>query len=63
MRLTFGGMIKEVNIFYMGKRPRYYEDQIFKVNLIEGLTSEHHEELEYTSVCEFELESDDFNLN
>jgi len=56
-------MTKEVNIFYMGKRPRYYEDQIFKVNLIEGLTSEHHEELEYTSVCEFELESDDFNLN
>ena len=33
------------------------------MNLIEGLTSEHQKELEYNSECEFELESDDFNLN
>jgi len=33
------------------------------VNLIEGLTSEHEEELKYEPECEFELESDDFNLD
>ena len=31
--------------------------------MIEGLTSEHEEELEYESDHEFDLESDDFNLN
>jgi len=38
-------------------------DQSFKVNLIEGLTSEHEEEPEYESEHEFNLESDDFNLD
>ena len=38
------------------------DDQSFEVNLIEGLTSE-HEELEYESDHEFDLESDDFNLD
>jgi len=33
------------------------------VDLIEGLTSEHEEELEYESEHEFDLESDDFNLD
>jgi len=33
------------------------------VNLIEGLTSEHKEELEYKSDHEFYLESDDFDLD
>ena len=30
--------------------------------MIEGLTSEHEEELEYESDQKFDLESDDFNL-
>ena len=33
------------------------------MNLIEGLTSEHEEEMEYESDNEFDLESDDFNLD
>ena len=45
------------------KQPRDFDDQTFKVNLIEGLTSEHAEELEYESEHEFDLESDDFNLD
>ena len=39
------------------------DDQSFEVNLIEGLTSEHDTEIEYESDREFELESDDFNLD
>ena len=63
MRLTFGDMTKEVNIFHLGKQPRDLEDQTFEVNLIENLTSEYQVELEYEPECEFELESDDSNLN
>ena len=63
MRLTFGDMTKEINIFHLGKQPRDSEDQTFEVNLIEGLMSEHQVELEYEPRCKFELESDDFNLN
>ena len=33
------------------------------MNLIEGLASEHEMEIEYESDREFELESDDFNLD
>jgi len=32
------------------------DDKTFKVNLIEGLTSEHEEKLEYESEYEFDLE-------
>jgi len=63
MRLTFGDMTKEVNVFHLGKQPRDLDDQSFEVNLIEGLTSEHDKEIEYESDREFELESDDFNLD
>ena len=63
MPLTFGDMTKEVNIFHLGKQPRDLDDQSFEVNLIEGLTSEHEEEIEYESDNEFDLESDDFNLD
>ena len=63
MCLTFGDMIKEVNGFHLGKQPRDSEDQTFEVNLIQDLTSEHEEELEYEPECEFELESGDFNLD
>jgi len=63
MRLTFGDLTKEVNIFHLGKQPWDLDDQSFEVNLIKGLTSEHEEELEYQSDHEFDLESDDFNLD
>jgi len=63
MRLTFGDMTKEVNVFPLGKQPRDVEDQSSEVNLIGGLTSEHEKELEYESEHEFNLESDDFNLD
>ena len=62
MRLTFGDMTKEVNVFHLGKQSRDLEDQSFEVSLIEGLISE-REELEYESDHEFDLESDDFNLD
>ena len=46
MRLSFGDMTKEVNVFNLGKQPRDVKDQTFEINLIENLTSEHGEELE-----------------
>ena len=39
MRLTFGDMTREVNVFNLGKQPHDVEDQTFEVNLIENLTS------------------------
>ena len=62
MRLTFGDMTREVNVFNLGKQPRDVEDQTFEVNLIENLTSEYREELKLETECDFGLESDDFNL-
>ena len=56
-------MTKELNVFHLGKQPWDSEDQTFEVNLIEGLTSEYEEELEYEPEYEFELGSDDFNLD
>jgi len=58
MRLTFRDMTREVNIFNLEKQPRNMEDQIFEDNLIENLTSEHREELELETDCNFELESE-----
>jgi len=63
MRLTFGDMTKEVNIFHLGKQPRDLDDQSFEMNLTEGLKSEHEEEMEYESDNAFDLESDDINLD
>ena len=63
MCLTFGDMMKVVNVFYLGKQPRDLDDQSFEMNLIEGLINEHEEELEYESDHEFDLESVDFNLD
>ena len=37
--------------------------RIKHLNLIENLTNEHREELELETDCDFELESDDFNLD
>ena len=56
-------MTREVNVFNLGKQPRDVEDQTFEVNLIENLTSEHMKELELKTECDFELESDEFNLD
>jgi len=63
MRLTFGDMTREVNIFNLGKQPRDIKDQTFEVNLIENITSEHREELKLETESELELESIDFDLD
>jgi len=63
MRLTFGDMTREVNVFNLGKQPRDVEGQTFEVNLVENLISEHKKELELETECDFELECDDFNLD
>jgi len=63
IRLTFGDMTRKVNIFNLRKQPCNIEDQIFEVNLIENLTSEHREELKLEIDCDFELESEYFNLD
>jgi len=34
MRLTFGDMTKEVNVFNLEKQPHKIKDQTFKVNFI-----------------------------
>ena len=38
-------------------------DQTFEVNSIENLTSEHEESMEIDTESEFDLESEDFNLD
>jgi len=63
MRLTFGDMTREVNVFNLGKQPRDVENQTFEVNLIENLTSEYREELELEIDYDLELESKDFNFD
>jgi len=63
IRLTIKDMIREVNIFNLGKQSRDIEDQIFEVNLIENITSEHREELKLETESEFELEFINFDLN
>ena len=63
MRLTFGDMTKEVNVFNLGRQPRDVNDQTFEVNSIENLTSEHEESMETETEAEFDLEAEDFNLD
>jgi len=63
MRLTFGDMTKEVNIFNLGRQPRDINDQTFEVNSIENLTSKHEESIKMATESEFDLESEDFNLD
>jgi len=63
MRLTFGDMTEEVNIFNLGEQPYDMEDQSFEVNLIENLTSEHSEEIELEAECDNELGSNDVSLD
>ena len=56
-------MSKEVNVFNHGRQPRDINDQTFKVNSIENLTSEHEESIEMEAESEFDLDSEDFNLD
>ena len=50
-------MTKEVNVFNLGRQPRDINDQTFEV------TSEHKEIMEIETEEEFDLESEDFNLD
>ena len=63
MRLTFGDMTKEVNVFNLRRPPRDINDQTFEINSIENLTSEHEESMEIDTESEFDLESEDLNLD
>ena len=51
------------NVFNLGRQPRDINDQTFEVNSIENLTSEHEESMEIETEVEFDLESEDFNLD
>ena len=44
MKLSFGNMTVDLNIFNLGKQPLNPSDQPFKINLIEEISSEHLEE-------------------
>jgi hypothetical protein len=46
MKLTFGNMTVDLNIFYFGKQPSDLMDEPFNCNLIQGLSSEHWEDEE-----------------
>ena len=52
-------MIKEVNVFNLGKHPYDINDQPFEVNFIENMTSEHKEEITLESKDEEELNLDE----
>ena len=43
MRLTFGDMTKEVNVFNLEKQPRKIRDQTFEVNFVENNCDEESE--------------------
>ena len=55
--------MKEVNVFNLGRQPRDINDQTFEVNSIENLSGEHEESIEMNTESEFDLESEDFNLD
>ena len=63
MRLTFGDMTKEVNVFNLGKHPYDINNQSFEVSFIEKMTSELKEEITLESKDKEELESSDLNLD
>jgi len=44
MKLTFGNMTIDFNIFNLGKQPIDHSDQPFDVNMIQGISSEHFED-------------------
>jgi len=55
MRLTFGDIIKEVNVFNLEKQPRKIKDQTFEVNFIENNYKEESESIENESLFLDEL--------
>ena len=55
--------MKVVNVFNLGRQPRDINDQIFEVNSIKNLTSEHRESIEMKTENEFDPESEDLNLD
>ena len=63
MRLTFGDMTKEVNVFNLEKQPYDMDDPSFEVNLIEDLTSDHGMQIKLEAEYDTELESEDFKLD
>ena len=63
MRMTFGDMVKEVNIFNLERQPRDINDQTFELNTIESLTTELEESIEMDTESEFDLKSEDYNLD
>ena len=63
MRLIFGDMTREVNVFSLGKQPHDIEDQTFEVNLIEDLTNEHSKVIKLEAECDAELESENLKLD
>ena len=46
MRLTFGDMTREVNVFNLEKQPRKIRDQTFEVNFVENNCDKESEDLE-----------------
>ena len=44
MKLTFGNITIDLNIFNLGKQPSDHSDQPFDVNWIQGIPSEHIED-------------------
>ena len=50
MRLTFGDMIKEVNVFNLEKQPRKIRDQTFEVNFIDNNCDKDSEDIENESL-------------
>ena len=46
MRLTFGDMTKEVNVFNLEQQPRKIKDQTFEVSFIENNCEEESEGIE-----------------
>ena len=55
MRLTFGDMTREVNVFNLEKQPRKIRDQTFEVNFVENNCDEESEDIEDDSLFLNEL--------
>ena len=55
VRLTFGDMTREVNVFNLEKQPRKIRDQTFEVNFVENNCDEESEGIENESLFLNEL--------
>ena len=61
MRLTFGDMTREVNVFNLKKQPRKIRDQTFEVNFIENNCDEESEGIENESLFLDELFKNEYD--